>query len=246
MAFDHDMSSNKETNQITRIVKKADILALKKEATEFPKWLSKLITPSEFRSGADELYSRMEKSKKDRSALVTKNYLVTRTSWPWQESKNFARDVGAIPYAGYLEYFTIKHYRKQLLAVSDAGAWLRTELNEKLGSHGRAMIRVARNEDGKPVNRLINEWSFPDGIATRIVNTKTFQDGLIITDVLTEKAKSSVVEETKITVQRLIQKIESMPIARVDPLKGSPINDGVAHAIGKLVDVSASVLREAI
>jgi hypothetical protein len=234
------MSQDKETNQLTRTTKRADILALRKLGADLPKWLTKAVTPTEFRDSADDLYDRMGKAKKGKTELFTHNYPVARTSWRWQESKNFTRDVPVIVYSGYLEYFAIKHYRKQLLVKSDAGAWLRGELNDELAKHGRSTSNIAKDQDGLIQSVIVNEWSYPDGIATRNVDAKSVLASIVVTDVLATKARSSVIEDTKESIQKVIQRLESMAIARVNPSKGSAINDGVSQAVTKLVEVSHS------
>ena len=91
---------------------------------------------------------------------------------------------------------------------------------------------------------VVNEWSFPDGIATRNIDAQSVQDSIVVTDVLTTKARSSVIEDTKEAMQKMIQRLESMAIVRVDPSKGSAINDGVSQAITKLVEVSHSAFGD--
>ena len=83
----------------------------------------------------------------------------------------------------------------------------------------------------------VNLWEFPDRIRSRDVDAKSVQEGIIVSEVLREKAISDVVEEAKELLQKAIRRLEPMAMAKVDPLKGAPINDTVARQITSLVQV---------
>jgi hypothetical protein len=69
------------------------LLALEKTAIKFPDWLTKQISPSNFRKKYDDMYERMIKVKKDKVDLITANHAMRHTFWPWYKMKNFKRDV---------------------------------------------------------------------------------------------------------------------------------------------------------
>jgi hypothetical protein len=137
-----------------------------------------------------------------------------------------------------VETHAIKHYREALLATSDAGALLRIELNDVLEPLGKPVHQLRADENGKLTSVEAKAWEYSDEIKSRVLNAKSVQDGIVVSEVLREKAISDVVEDAKETIQKAIRRLESMPIAKVDPSKGAPINDGVARCITSLVEVS--------
>ena len=238
LSFDQDISEM--SGQFTRITKRADLLALEKTATKFPVWLTKQISPSDFRAKYEDLKERMTNTKKERgSNLITSNHALRRTSWPWHDSKNFKRDVPPLIFSALLEHYSVKHYREELLANSDAGALLRIQLNDELEPLGKPSSQLRMDESGKKMKAVtINAWEYPDEIKSRDLDAQFVQDSIIVSEVLREKAISDVVEDTKESIQIAIRRLESMQIAKLDPSKGAPINDGVARRITSLVAVS--------
>jgi hypothetical protein len=225
------------------VLKKASINQLPKLSVDLPDWLKSVVSPANFRKEATTLYERMEKARKDPSTLMTANFAVARTSWVWSDintSKNFKRDAGVIPWCGCLEVYATKFYREKLLATSKAGAWLRQELDDLLSKHAKLGSHLMKLDDGELGSVMVNEWSFPDGIKTPHVGTTSPLAQNTVAHVLTKKAVSSVVEEAKESLQKMIERLESMSTAKVDPSKNSPIHDGVAEQITSLVDVSPS------
>ena len=237
MAFDHDMAmDDKVTNSVVRITGKADLKALATEG-ELPAWVMTAIKPSEFRIEVKDLYERMEKAKKAKQTPFHTVFTLARSSWPWMESKNLSRDAAVIPMCARLEYSAVEHYRAHLLATSDAGALLRHELNTILENLSKNTSRIVKDAEGRVQNVTSPQWTYPDGIKIRIVDGKTVREGIVLTQILSDKEMLKVVEVTKDTIQKLIHRLESLSIAKVDPSRGSPVSDRVARKITELIEV---------
>ena len=179
----------------------------------------------------------MNKAKKEKTSFMTSNHQVRRTSWPWYETKNFKRDVPPLILSSLLEHYAVMHYRESLLATSDAGALLRIKLNNQLAPLGKMSSQLRPDETQRMFVVEVNLWEYPDRITGREVDAKSVQDGIIISEVLREKVNSDIVEDAKQSLQKAIRRLESMPMAKLDPSKGAPINDTVARRITSLVQV---------
>ena len=133
-------------HQIARITKRSELLVLKKTSTKFPHWLTKQVTPSDFRKKYEDMYERMNKAKKEKTSFLTSNHPVRRSSWPWYETKNFKRDVPPLIISSLLKHYAVMHYHESLLATSDAGALLRIKLNDELALLGKMSSQLRLDE----------------------------------------------------------------------------------------------------
>ena len=238
MAFDHDMAMDDQiTNSVVRITGKADLKALATEG-DLPEWVTKAVKPSDFRIEVKDLYDKMDKARKAKQTPFNSVFTLARSSWPWMESKNLSRDAAVIPICARLEYYAVKHYRAHLLATSNAGALLRYELNTELENLSKTVSRITKDSEGRVQNVTSSQWSYPDRIDLRIVDSKTVRAGIVLTQILADKETLKVVEATKDTIQKLVHRLESLSIAKVDPSRGSPVNDRVARKITDLIEVS--------
>ena len=197
-SLDHGIDTNdmamddKVTNSVVRITGKADLKALATEG-ELPAWVMTAIKPSEFRIEVKDLYERMEKAKKAKQTPFHTVFMLARSSWPWMESKNLSRDAAVIPMCARLEYSAVEHYRAHLLATSDAGALLRHELNTILENLSKNTSRIVKDAEGRVQNVTSPQWTYPDGIKIRIVDGKTVREGIVLTQILSDKEMLKVV-----------------------------------------------------